>query len=103
MRYHTTVADDLDANVVVFRAAIDRADVVAASGGLGPTADDLTREVAWPPPPDGRWALDSARSSDIVSLFGLAAAGRCSEANRAGAVSDWQPCRTQSGRDGAGD
>jgi len=43
--YHTTVADDLDANVRVFRAAAERADVVIASGGLGPTADDLTREV----------------------------------------------------------
>src|SRR5213076_1039394 len=43
--YHTTVADDLAANVRVFAAAIDRADVVVASGGLGPTADDLTREA----------------------------------------------------------
>lgn len=43
--YHTTVADDLDANVAVFRQAIARADVVVASGGLGPTADDLTRDA----------------------------------------------------------
>jgi nicotinamide-nucleotide amidase len=43
--YHTTVADDLDANVAVFCRAIERADVVVASGGLGPTADDLTREA----------------------------------------------------------
>ena len=43
--YHTTVADDLEANVSVFRTAIARADVVVASGGLGPTADDLTRDV----------------------------------------------------------
>lgn len=43
--YHTTVADELDANVRVFRAATDRADVVIATGGLGPTADDLTREA----------------------------------------------------------
>lgn len=43
--YHTTVADDLEANVQVFRAAIERADVVIATGGLGPTADDLTREA----------------------------------------------------------
>ena len=43
--FHTTVADDLDANVAVFRAAIERADIVIASGGLGPTADDLTREA----------------------------------------------------------
>lgn len=43
--YHTTVADDLAANVGVFRAAAERVDVVIATGGLGPTADDLTREA----------------------------------------------------------
>ena len=43
--FHTTVGDDLAANVAVFRAAIDRADVVVSTGGLGPTADDLTREA----------------------------------------------------------
>ena len=43
--YHTTVADDLAANVRVFATAIDRADVIVATGGLGPTADDLTREA----------------------------------------------------------
>lgn len=43
--YHTTVGDDLAANLIVFRAAITRADLVVATGGLGPTADDLTREA----------------------------------------------------------
>jgi len=43
--YHTTVADDLDANVEVFRQAAQRSDIVIATGGLGPTADDLTREA----------------------------------------------------------
>jgi nicotinamide-nucleotide amidase len=43
--YHTTVADDLQANVRVFRQAVERADLVLATGGLGPTADDLTREA----------------------------------------------------------
>ena len=33
--YHTTVADDLAANVAVFRAAIERADIVVASGVVG--------------------------------------------------------------------
>ncbi|HZZ72526.1 MAG TPA: CinA family nicotinamide mononucleotide deamidase-related protein [Pirellulales bacterium] len=41
--FHTTVADDLAANVDVFQAASRRADLVIATGGLGPTADDLTR------------------------------------------------------------
>lgn len=43
--YHTTVGDDLEANVAVFRHAFDRADFVVTTGGLGPTADDLTREA----------------------------------------------------------
>src|SRR5687768_2432253 len=43
--FHTTVADDLAANVLVFRQACERADVIVASGGLGPTADDLTRQA----------------------------------------------------------
>jgi nicotinamide-nucleotide amidase len=43
--FHTTVGDDLDSNIEVFRAAIARADVVISTGGLGPTADDLTRDA----------------------------------------------------------
>jgi len=43
--FHTTVADDFDDNVLVFRQALDRADLVLSTGGLGPTLDDLTREV----------------------------------------------------------
>jgi len=43
--YHTTVGDELDAMVQVFRQAFSRSDVIVATGGLGPTADDLTREA----------------------------------------------------------
>ncbi len=43
--FHTTVADDLAANVQVFRTAVERADLVVSTGGLGPTADDLTRDA----------------------------------------------------------
>ena len=39
------VADDLEDNLGVFRTACGRADLVIATGGLGPTLDDLTREV----------------------------------------------------------
>ena len=35
--YHTTVADDQAANVRVFREAAAHADIVVATGGLGPT------------------------------------------------------------------
>ncbi len=43
--FHTTVADDFTDNVAVFSNACQRADLVLATGGLGPTQDDLTREV----------------------------------------------------------
>jgi nicotinamide-nucleotide amidase len=41
--YHTAVGDELEPCARVFRSAIERADVVISTGGLGPTADDLTR------------------------------------------------------------
>jgi len=39
------VGDDLADIAAAVRAALSRADVVILSGGLGPTADDLTREA----------------------------------------------------------
>jgi nicotinamide-nucleotide amidase len=41
-----TLADDLALLSSAFRNALGRADVVIATGGLGPTEDDLTREAA---------------------------------------------------------
>ncbi len=43
--FHTTVADDFADNVSCFKIATERADLVIGTGGLGPTQDDLTREV----------------------------------------------------------
>ena len=43
--YHSTVGDDLPANVDLFRQSVRRADVIVVTGGLGPTADDLTRQA----------------------------------------------------------
>jgi molybdenum cofactor synthesis domain-containing protein len=43
--FHTTVTDALDDGVAAFRIAVGRADLVVVTGGLGPTADDLTRDV----------------------------------------------------------
>lgn len=42
---HVTVGDNLARVVDVLREAIDRADAVIVTGGLGPTQDDLTREA----------------------------------------------------------
>ena len=45
VRFNSMVGDDLRDNVQVFRTAIERVDFVITTGGLGPTADDLTRDV----------------------------------------------------------
>ncbi len=43
--FHTTIADELVDNVAAFQMAFERVDLVVVTGGLGPTADDLTREA----------------------------------------------------------
>ena len=42
----TTIADQAAPLATAFRTALARAELVIATGGLGPTADDLTREAA---------------------------------------------------------
>lgn len=68
VRFHTTVGDDLPRMVAAIRAASQRADVVIVSGGLGPTADDLTRDAlaeAFEMP----LVLDSELLAHIEALF----------------------------------
>ena len=43
--YHTTVDDHIDRLSQVVNIAINRADIIITTGGLGPTEDDLTKEV----------------------------------------------------------
>ncbi|MGC7872475.1 competence/damage-inducible protein A [Desulfosporosinus sp. SYSU MS00001] len=43
--YHTTVGDNSERLEQVLRQAIDRSDLLVTTGGLGPTADDLTKEL----------------------------------------------------------
>lgn len=43
--FHTTVGDDLEANIQVIKNALARANLVISTGGLGPTDDDLTRQA----------------------------------------------------------
>jgi nicotinamide-nucleotide amidase len=43
--WHTTIADDLEANLEAVQIASRRARLLLLTGGLGPTQDDLTREV----------------------------------------------------------
>ena len=46
VRWETTVGDDRDSLLLAFRLAGERADAVIVNGGLGPTVDDLSQEMA---------------------------------------------------------
>jgi len=46
VRWETTVGDDRDDLLEAFRLASARADAVIVNGGLGPTVDDLSQEIA---------------------------------------------------------
>src|SRR3954468_19610231 len=45
VHFHTSIGDDLEENIAVFRVALGRADLIVTCGGLGPTQDDLTRQA----------------------------------------------------------
>src|ERR1700704_3672699 len=46
VRWGTTVGDDRETLLKAFRQAGERADAVIVNGGLGPTVDDLSQEIA---------------------------------------------------------
>lgn len=66
---HRTVADDEPAIAAAFRELRDRAALVVATGGLGPTKDDLTREALASATGD-RLVEDVAARQAIEAWFG---------------------------------
>src|SRR5437868_6935349 len=46
VQWETTVGDDRENLLLAFKLAGDRADAVIVNGGLGPTVDDLSQEIA---------------------------------------------------------
>lgn len=46
VRWETTVGDDREDLLLAFQLAGNRADAVIVNGGLGPTVDDLSQEIA---------------------------------------------------------
>ncbi len=67
-KFHTTVGDDLEANINAFNVAASRVDIIICTGGLGPTADDLTRQ-AIAAAFDRELITDDAVLAHIRSLF----------------------------------
>jgi nicotinamide-nucleotide amidase len=45
VHFHATMADDPPTMLEVFQTAVNRSDIVLVTGGLGPTLDDLTRQL----------------------------------------------------------
>lgn len=85
VREHTTLADDLDQNIEAFRRLCAAHPLVISTGGLGPTADDLTRQ-----------ALAAAMGEELVEDAAALAQLRDFMARRGRDLSDLQ--RTQAQR-----
>lgn len=71
LRMKSVVGDERDDLAALFRQALTRADIIVLTGGLGPTADDLTRDVV----ADGL-GLPMAEDDRIVSRIRARFAGR---------------------------
>ncbi len=65
--YQTVVGDNEKRLEEVLRAAVKRSDIVILSGGLGPTEDDLTKEVA--SRVMGRELVEDAGSRKCIETF----------------------------------
>ena len=59
--YHTTVGDNPGRLEQVLQQAVKRSDLIVTTGGLGPTLDDLTKELA-------AKVLDLEMEIDVTSL-----------------------------------
>lgn len=67
--YHTTVGDNPERLEQVLRQAIERTDLLVTTGGLGPTADDLTKELV-AKVLDLKMEIDPSSLEQIKQFFG---------------------------------
>ena len=67
--YHTTVGDNPERLEQVLRQAIERTDLLITTGGLGPTVDDLTKELV-AKVLDIKMELDPSSLEQIKQFFG---------------------------------
>ena len=65
--YQTVVGDNEERLAETLKTAVDRSDVVILSGGLGPTKDDLTKEVT--AKVMGRELVEDAHSKERIQAF----------------------------------
>lgn len=66
--YHSSVDDDVERLKEVINIALNRADLIITTGGLGPTKDDLTKEV-FSDTLNLKLESDSNMEDDIKSFF----------------------------------
>ncbi|MDR3225516.1 MAG: competence/damage-inducible protein A [Clostridiales Family XIII bacterium] len=66
--YHYTVGDNPDRMRATLSAALEASDIVVTSGGLGPTQDDLTKEII-AETMGVRLVLDDRALDEIASFF----------------------------------
>src|SRR3954470_4855283 len=69
VHWGTTVGDDRATLLAAFRQAAERADAVIVNGGLGPTVDDLSQEVA-AEAAGVRLVVDEARAGGMGGVRG---------------------------------
>jgi len=67
--YHTTVGDNPKRLEQVLHQAIERSDLIITTGGLGPTADDLTKELV-AKVLDLKMEIDASSLEQIKQFFG---------------------------------
>jgi nicotinamide-nucleotide amidase len=85
--YHTTVGDDLGAMIGVLRVAVERTDLIIWTGGLGPTADDLTRQAI-----AECMGVPLEKNGDSLSFIREIFRRRGQEMPEANEVQAFQPC-----------
>jgi nicotinamide-nucleotide amidase len=78
--YKTTVGDNLARTTAVIRQALDRSDVIVTTGGIGPTADDITREAV--AAATGRELVFSERLMGQIEAYFASRGFRLSPSNR---------------------
>jgi len=78
--YKTTVGDNLPRVTTALHQALDRSQVVLTTGGIGPTADDITREAV--AAATDRELVFSERLMAQIEAFFVARGGKVSPSNR---------------------